>query len=223
MLVGGFAVRMQRQAADSAIQQANALWDAGKHADAIDRYRGIVEEYGTILSKSEQSMSFRRVIDFDAEAGNEAAAKKLIERAVNNGVTLSLESAKGVALMDEVLEPIRKKEALELKKTQVASRADAWKKVEAAVIHKEGGRINVQRVETGNYMRLSEAIAIMGSMDHSDPKGVSTFAGWDAADGSVYSALFANGNLIFTSKCSSVERFHKASKAAWEALEESHR
>ncbi len=98
-----------------------------------------------------------------------------------------------------------------------SARDTAWQNVKAAVIVDDNRRIDVARLETGSVMPYSEVIALMGAPDHVyTPNGnrPTTYAGWNASDGQVYTAVFGKGNLMFALECSSVERFYAAAKAA---------
>jgi hypothetical protein len=81
------------------VKRADALWNSGRQADAVDKYRELIKDDFSLIRDADRPTVFRRVIDFDAEHGNIDEAQQLIGKAINRNVGLSLESKQGAGLL----------------------------------------------------------------------------------------------------------------------------
>lgn len=90
MVISGVAVQHAREE----LAAAHALWNSGDKPAAISKYRVLLKENLHALPESDQSLVFGRVIDFDADAGNEPSVEKLLEDAEAAHVVPSISSEK---------------------------------------------------------------------------------------------------------------------------------
>jgi hypothetical protein len=127
ILFGLVASRMAEQRVTQMLADADALWNSGKKADAVDKYRSLLDERR--LPKSDRPALFRRVIEFDADQNNLAEAKTLILKARGDGVSLSLESPKAKSLLAQIeAEEEAKRKAAEQAKLERAKQNAAKQK-----------------------------------------------------------------------------------------------
>src|SRR4051794_17738375 len=61
---------------------ANRDWDAGRKADAVSKYKSIIESDLPAIPKGERSLVFQRVIEFEIEQGQTESARSFIEKAI---------------------------------------------------------------------------------------------------------------------------------------------
>lgn len=78
------------------LAEAERLWAGGQKAEAVAKYKTLIESNS--VPKSQSPTIYQRVIDFEADQGNTSAAKALIEKAVESGITLSLTGGKAKEL-----------------------------------------------------------------------------------------------------------------------------
>ena len=88
-------------AARKTFSEATVLWDSGKQLDAVEKYRSLTTVKSGRLGKTDTGLAYRRVIEFDAENGDQVEAKKLIGRANDLGIDLSLQSSQAKTLQVE--------------------------------------------------------------------------------------------------------------------------
>ncbi len=84
--------------AKNEIQKANQMYEAGAKGEAVEVYRKNLD----FLDSEDKPKVLSRLIDFEADRGNKAEARRLAERAEAAGVVVSPESEKGKELMSEV-------------------------------------------------------------------------------------------------------------------------
>lgn len=90
MVISGVAVQQAREE----LAAAHALWNSGDKPAAISKYRALVKENLHAIPESDRSLVFGRVIDFDADAGNDPSVEKLLEEAEAEHVVPSISSEK---------------------------------------------------------------------------------------------------------------------------------
>lgn len=90
------------QAQKMEIVKGNELWAGGNKGDAVARYKPILLQKMHVVEQAERPILFQRVIEFDLEQGDATSAKKLVEKALENDVALSLESVQGKELLARV-------------------------------------------------------------------------------------------------------------------------
>lgn len=81
----------EKQARDE-LAAANKLWLSGDEAGAVSKYRSLLRHNYSVLKDDEKSLLYGRVIDFDAQSGNTASAKDLLDDATRRGVIPSVSS-----------------------------------------------------------------------------------------------------------------------------------
>ncbi len=74
------------------------MYESGDKAGAVEVYRRNLD----VLPSEDKPIVFSRLIDFEADRGNKAEARRIAERAEADGVVVSLQSEKGKELMSEV-------------------------------------------------------------------------------------------------------------------------
>jgi hypothetical protein len=77
---------------------ANVLWNSGKKAEAVRKYRELLA-LTTVPRGLDLALCRNRLITFDVEKGNLDKAKKLISQALDSGDNLSLESTQAQTLL----------------------------------------------------------------------------------------------------------------------------
>jgi hypothetical protein len=119
---GMFVAVGQRNAAIKNLAEADALWNSGKQAEAIAKYRDLMNSTIQFENvKTEQSRVYGRVIDAEFQKGNSQAGKKLLDDATKKGVVPTVEHPEAKAQV-AVIEA-QKKEA-EAKKKEEGRRAE---------------------------------------------------------------------------------------------------
>jgi hypothetical protein len=84
------------------LTEANALWEAGEKARAVEIYKSVVNADLMVISTADRPTVFQRVIDFEVEQGNTSAAKAWIETALKEEVPLTLKEPKGMEIIAQV-------------------------------------------------------------------------------------------------------------------------
>jgi len=94
-----------------AIQDADAIWDAGQIPEAVASYKRILRDHSEtlrfafVLDRSTAPRLFRRVIDYELKYGDKGDARDYMTQALNEfylGDTLSLDSSEGRQMLDEL-------------------------------------------------------------------------------------------------------------------------
>jgi hypothetical protein len=100
LAVCGSMVRFAFVARERALQEyrkdlmaANELWDSGDKAAAISKYRAVVVDHPAAVPESEAAIIYGRVLDSDAEAGNQTAVEELLSQAERREIRPTVSSA----------------------------------------------------------------------------------------------------------------------------------
>jgi len=103
------------------LAEADRLWTAGHTAEAIGKYKAVIDGSLSIVDADRRGLLLQRVIDYEAEAGNHHSAKRFIEKAVDRNITLNLNNQDARRLLAEV------QAAAETKKLAAALRKETEK------------------------------------------------------------------------------------------------
>lgn len=98
ILVGAIGSSIEEQKAAQSFADANALWNSGKKAEAVSKYRSLLGN-PRAPRELDRHLVRDRIIIFDAEQGNLDEAKNLINEALDHGEKPSLESSKAQELL----------------------------------------------------------------------------------------------------------------------------
>jgi len=93
---------LKRTEVARSLKEANFLWDDDEKADAVDRYRFLINHKLGWLDETGKALVLKRVIDYDAANGRKHAAKDMIQMAMDEGIVLSLESLEAVTIEKEL-------------------------------------------------------------------------------------------------------------------------
>lgn len=94
MAVGIVVEQHQAAKVRDEMAAAKLLWDSGDKAGAIAKYRTVVNGHLHVIPESDRSLIMGRVIDFDAESGNDSSVQELLQKADNDHVVPSMTSDK---------------------------------------------------------------------------------------------------------------------------------
>src|SRR5690606_18028970 len=94
-------MEMEGRAAREAIAEAEQLWQRGEKADAVDKYRHLVDAKFSSIPEEDRPLLLRRVIEFDVEQGNHEQARQMMALAERKKVALSLELAEARTVLAE--------------------------------------------------------------------------------------------------------------------------
>lgn len=99
--------------ANKRVDAGHKLWDDGKKTEAVAKYKEALPDNPKDVRFREEDRPkvFQRIIEFDLEKGDEASAKKFIERAVSNKVTLAMDNEKAKALVTQIEREMADREA----------------------------------------------------------------------------------------------------------------
>jgi len=114
MVLGMIITRIENEAAKAELAAATQLWDAGDKPAAISKYRAVVKSHLRAIPESERSLVMGRLIDFDADSGNESSVDELLKIAEEQHVIPSMSSDKARSI---VASRIAKKEELKAAKS----------------------------------------------------------------------------------------------------------
>lgn len=128
MVISGVAVQHAREE----LTAAHALWNSGDKPAAISKYRVLLKENLHALPESDQSLVFGRVIDFDADAGNEPSVEKLLEDAEVEHVIPSISSEKARSLQSTWVTKRRLQAESEAANSESVSRPSSPSRAESA-------------------------------------------------------------------------------------------
>jgi hypothetical protein len=92
----------QREAVKKEVAEANQLWDSGDKVQAVGKYKVLIEKQLWRIEDSAKSICFQRAIEFEAEKGDSNSARQLIEKALDEKVSLTLNNPKAKQIMAEV-------------------------------------------------------------------------------------------------------------------------
>lgn len=84
--IGVFGIKM-KGSAQKDIAEADAAWDAGRKADAVEKYRSALGARAHFLNEKARPRVYGRVVDFDLERGDKESAKTILAEAARNKVT----------------------------------------------------------------------------------------------------------------------------------------
>jgi len=109
--------------------EANALWEKGKHEEAVAIYKSLVAgESGGMLPDSMKPTVYGRLIDHDTSLGNVAGATKWIEQADKFKVVPDVRSEEAQRILSSLQEKRRQKEQLAQTKAKQEEEQVAAKK-----------------------------------------------------------------------------------------------
>jgi len=101
------------------VLQANALWETGKHEEAVAIYERLVAgKNGGILPDSMKPTVYGRLIDHEASSGNVAGATKWIEQAARFKIAPDVLSQEAQRILSSREEERRRREQLAKTKTE---------------------------------------------------------------------------------------------------------
>lgn len=123
----GVQVGLHRQAVQKELAAYSSLWDEGKRAEAVEQYKGLIENDLASMPKSDRTTVVSRVVEFEAERGDTDSAKKYIELAQKQGIPLSLTGQQAKEVLAEV----------EREQKQAAERANRDRQERLAAIERE--------------------------------------------------------------------------------------
>jgi len=87
--IGGYFAYQRGEDAKKEYAEANRLWETGKKAEAISKYKAVLDKnVSDVPSKSERPTVYTRIAEFEIDQGNEKSARSFIERAVQEKVEL---------------------------------------------------------------------------------------------------------------------------------------
>jgi hypothetical protein len=98
LILGGIITRIEIENAKGELAAASELWSAGDKPAAISKYRALVKSHFLGVPQSERSVIIGRVIDFDAESGNNTSVEELLKIADKEHVVPSVSSDKARTL-----------------------------------------------------------------------------------------------------------------------------
>jgi|GEM_PF-2533378 len=101
MVLGMIITRIENEAAKAELAAATQLWDAGDKPAAISKYRAVVKSHLRAIPESERSLVMGRLIDFDADSGNESSVDELLKIAEEQHIVPSISSEKARTLQSE--------------------------------------------------------------------------------------------------------------------------
>ena len=80
-----------RKAVETELNEANRLWESGKKADAVAKYKQVLDRDHQSIpgGDSERATLFRRVIDNSVEQDDSDAAKAWIEKAFDKKIDIT--------------------------------------------------------------------------------------------------------------------------------------
>ena len=103
------------------IAEANQFWEQGDQDEAIARYKIVIDERLSFIPSYARPVFFQRVIEHEAEKSNSNYARKLIEKALEENVSLDLTLPQAKEILVAVqTERQRIREEAEAKKRQAA-------------------------------------------------------------------------------------------------------
>jgi hypothetical protein len=83
--------KQMKETAKKDVAEANRLWEAGDKAQAVAKYKSLIENRFHSMDDSDKPVVFKRAIEFDVEQKNETSARQLIKKAEEEKITLSLD------------------------------------------------------------------------------------------------------------------------------------
>lgn len=97
-VIGYFGIKM-KDATQREVAEADALWDRGEKALAVDKYRGRLGANSTFLKAEDKPRVYGRVVDYDVERGDMASATTILAEAVKNKVAPQVSHPEAKALV----------------------------------------------------------------------------------------------------------------------------
>ena len=79
-----------QEKADSALRQADSLYQSGHQAEAVAKYK---ESFGGPEARSRKSEILKRIVDQEIKAGNTEEAKVWIKKGIKDNVEVPYDSA----------------------------------------------------------------------------------------------------------------------------------
>ena len=156
------------------LSEADRLWDAGKKAEAVTKYKYVLgKNLSGIPGNSERPRVYQRVIDFDVDQGDLVAAQAMIEQAFDKQVSISSDNPGTKQLVAQV--------RAERERRELAERT----RREAEAKRKEEDRI-------ADAKRQQEEREAKKKADH-DNADAKVMAGFDAP---IQAAITRNFNLV---------------------------
>jgi hypothetical protein len=142
--VGMFFAWRAQEDAKKELEEANRLWDAGKKAEAVIKYRTVLDmNLGTVPSDAERPVVYQRAIDFELEQGHTDTARALVEKALDKKVDVSRCSPAAAQFIAQVRADREKREAEE------RARREAEEKRKREEREAEAKRREEERAKTG--------------------------------------------------------------------------
>ena len=99
LIIGGIATRNEIENAKGELAAASQLWSADDKPAAISKYRALVKRHFLGVPQSERSVIIGRVIDFDAESGNNSSVEGLLQLAEDEHIVPSISSEKAGSII----------------------------------------------------------------------------------------------------------------------------
>jgi hypothetical protein len=112
----------RQQETRKTLEEANQLWAAGRKADAVAKYKPLIDEAIDAVPSSDKPTVYQRVIEFEIEQGNTSYAKRMIEKAVDRDVSLSFTSPTARQLLAEAQREREDRRLAEAKRREAENR-----------------------------------------------------------------------------------------------------
>lgn len=93
---------MSQRATQKNLAEADKLWEAGQKAEAVAKYKSVLDGGVSSIDRSQRPTILQRVIEFEADQGNTSAAKAMIQKAMEFDVSLAFNTPTAKNLLAEV-------------------------------------------------------------------------------------------------------------------------
>ncbi|MBX9582946.1 MAG: cell envelope integrity protein TolA [Gemmataceae bacterium] len=101
MAVLMIVVSLQEAATKKSLDEADRLWAAGQKAEAVAKYKEVIDGGVSSVDQSRRPTVFQRVVEYEAEQGNTSAAKQYIQKAETYNVALASDAPAAKKLLAE--------------------------------------------------------------------------------------------------------------------------
>lgn len=168
LILGGIITRIEIENAKAELAAASQLWSADDKPAAISKYRALVNRHFLGIPQSERSVIIGRVIDFDAESGNDLSVAELLKIADEEQVVPTLASEKARQLQANHLAE---------KKRLAESQALTEKTAQEATPSRNRQENTSSTKQTDNKRTLDSSFSGISALDFCDDYN-NTTAGW---------------------------------------------
>jgi len=140
--------------AKTQLEEADRLWASGRKAEAVKEYKTLIERNLSYVDKGKHQAIFVRVVEFEADNGDVSVARRFIERAEKEKLSLSLSSPKAKELAAQVGKEREDKIAADLAKKEERRQ----KTKEAARKEAEGGTEGVSSKKEAAFQKIVDKL-----------------------------------------------------------------